>query len=62
MANRDRVNNLVLLFLVFSVSLLFLYMIRQYLMALFMAALFSALLTPTYRKLCLRIGEREVMA
>ena len=62
MSNRDRVNKLVLLLLVLSVSLLFLYMIRQYLMALFMAGLFSALLTPAYRKLCLRIGGREVTA
>ena len=62
MANRDRVNKLVLLSLVFSVSVLFLYMIRQYLMALFMAALFSALLTPAYRKLCRRLGGREIMA
>lgn len=62
MTHRDRVNKVVLLVLVFSVSFLFLYMIRQYLMALFMAALFSALLTPTYRKLCLRLGNREVMA
>ncbi len=62
MDNRDRINNVVLLVLVLSVSLVFLYMIRQYLMALFMAGLFSALLSPAYRALCRRLGGREVIA
>ena len=60
--NRDRVNKTVLLALVFSVSLLFLWMIRDYLMALFMAALFSALLSPAYRALRRRLGGREALA
>lgn len=62
MDNRDRVNKVVLLVLVLSVSLLFLYMIRQYLMALFMAGLFSALLSPAYRRLCRAMGGRETTA
>ena len=62
MNNRDRVNKVVLLVLVLSVSLLFMYMIRQYLMALFMAGLFSALLSPAYRRLRQALGGREIAA
>ena len=58
----DRVNKTVLLALVFAVSLLFLWMIRDYLMALFMAALFSALLSPAYRALARRLGGRDALA
>ena len=59
---QDRVNKTVLLCLVLSVSLLFLWMIRGYLMALFMAALFSALLSPAHRALTRRLGGREQAA
>lgn len=60
--NQDRVNKLVLLILVLSVSVLFLWMIREYLMALFMAALFSALLFPAHQKLTQRLGGRTKTA
>lgn len=60
--HQDRVNKVVLLVLVLAVSLLFLGMIRQYLMPLFMAALFSALLSPAYRRLRDRLGGRSVLA
>ena len=60
--HQDRVNKVVLLVLVLAVSLLFLGMIRQYLMPLFMAALFSALLSPAYTRLCDRLGGRSVLA
>ncbi len=62
MTTRDRISKIVLLILVLLVSLLFLVMIRQYLMPLFMAGLFSALLTTPYRALCRRLGDREVLA
>lgn len=60
--HQDRVNKVVLLVLVLAVSLLFLGMIRQYLMPLFMAALFSALLSPAYWRLRDRLGGRSVLA
>ena len=48
--NRDTTNKWVLLLLVFFISALFMSMIRQFLMAIFMAGLFSALAYPLYRR------------
>lgn len=55
---RHTLNNLVLLFLVFLISALFLSMIRQFLMALFLAGIFSALAQPAFRKIDQLIGGR----
>ncbi|MBU4315929.1 MAG: AI-2E family transporter [Proteobacteria bacterium] len=48
---RHTINNLVLLVLIFLISALFLSMIRSFLMALFLAGIFSALAQPVYRKI-----------
>ena len=48
---RHTINNLVLLTLIFLISTLFLSMIRSFLMALFLAGIFSALVQPVYRKI-----------
>ncbi|WP_051305412.1 AI-2E family transporter [Desulfogranum mediterraneum] len=59
---RELVNKSVLLVLVLSISLLFLSMIRQFLMPMFMAGLFSAMLSPMHRWLSSRLGERQNLA
>jgi predicted PurR-regulated permease PerM len=46
--NREAINKWVLLLLVFFISALFLSMIRQFLMAIFLAGIFSALSFPLY--------------
>ncbi len=48
--NREAINKWVLLLLVFFISAVFLAMIRQFLMAIFLAGLFSALSLPLYRR------------
>lgn len=48
---RHTVNNLVLLILVFLISALFLSMIRQFLMAILLAGIFSAMAQPAFRKI-----------
>jgi predicted PurR-regulated permease PerM len=48
--NKEAINRWVLLLLVFFISALFLSMIRQFLMAIFMAGIFSALSYPLYRR------------
>ena len=52
----------VLLVLVIGISSLFLTMISQFLMAIFMAGLFSAMLTPLHRRLSAGLGGRENLA
>lgn len=59
---RERVHKLVLLGLVLLISAIFLEMIRQFLMPMFMAALFSAMARPAHQWLTHRIGERENIA
>ena len=49
--NQDNVNKLVLVLIVISASALFFSMIYQFLMAIFLAGLFSALARPVYRRL-----------
>jgi predicted PurR-regulated permease PerM len=51
-----------LLFAVAGVSLLFLWMVRGFLVAVLLAALTAALLGPVYRWLCARLGGREMLA
>jgi predicted PurR-regulated permease PerM len=52
----------VVLLLVLFISALFLAMIRQFLMALFLAGIFSALTHPVYRRLNHRLGGRRTLA
>ena len=59
---RETVNKSVLLILVFAISALFLAMIRQFLMPIFMAGLFAALVHPVYRWLCTKLNGRKNLA
>lgn len=56
------VNKATLLFLVILISALFLSMIHQFLMAIFMAGLFSALVMPAHRLIAKKLGGRETLA
>lgn len=58
----NSVNKLVLLLLLLFISALFLAMIRQFLMAIFLAGIFSALATPLYRWLRKKFGGRRALA
>lgn len=51
-----------LLLLVAGISILFLWMIRSFLLAVFLAAIFSGLSFPLYRWLCARFGDRRAPA
>lgn len=57
-----KVNKIVLLILVGAISALFLAMIKQFLMAIFMAGLFSAMVSPIHKCLTPRLGGRENLA
>ena len=59
---RELINKSVLLALVLLISALFLDMIRQFLMPMFMAGIFSAILSPVHRWLTVKIGGREDLA
>jgi predicted PurR-regulated permease PerM len=59
---RELINRSVLLALVLLISALFLDMIRQFLMPMFMAGIFSAILSPVHRWLTAKIGGREDLA
>ena len=59
---REAVNKTVLLCLVALISGVFLSMIHQFLMPLFMAGLFSAIFSPTHHWLSRRLGGRENIA
>ena len=58
----ETVNKLVLLALVLGISALFLTMIRQFLMAIFMAGLFSAMVSPAHRWLTNKLNGRANLA
>ncbi|MCW5202304.1 AI-2E family transporter [Desulfobulbus sp. N2] len=58
----QNVNKIILLIMVTAISALFLTMIRQFLMAIFMAGLFSAMSTPVHRWLKPRLNNRENLA
>ncbi|MDX1707761.1 MAG: AI-2E family transporter [Desulfobacterales bacterium] len=60
--DKDAINKWVLLMLVFFISALFLSMIRQFLMAIFLAGIFSALSYPLYRRLQRWFGKRRSLA
>ena len=59
---KETVNKAVLLLLVFVISAIFLAMIRHFLMAIFMAGLFTALVQPVYRWLAKLLNGRENLA
>ena len=60
--NKEAINKWVLLLLVFFISALFLSMIRQFLMAIFLAGIFSALSYPLYRRFERWFGGRRGLA
>ncbi len=60
--NREAINKWVLLLLVFFISALFLSMIRQFLMAIFLAGIFSALSSPLYLRLVKWFRGRKSLA
>ncbi|MCI5123982.1 MAG: AI-2E family transporter [Candidatus Electrothrix sp. AR5] len=62
MVKHENVNKIILLLMVTAISALFLTMIRQFLMAIFMAGLFSAMSTPIHRWLKPRLNNRENLA
>ncbi len=57
-----KVNKIVLLLLVAVISALFLTMIHQFLMAIFMAGLFSAMVSPVHRWLSRKLQGRDNLA
>ncbi len=59
---REMINKTVLLALVLLISALFLDMIQQFLMPMFMAGLFSAILSPMHRWLARKMGGRSNLA
>jgi predicted PurR-regulated permease PerM len=59
---RGTVNKTVLLVIVFLISAVFLIMIREFLMPLFMAGLFSAMVSPVHQWISRRLGGRENVA
>jgi predicted PurR-regulated permease PerM len=62
MIKDSRINNIVLLVMVLLISALFLTMIRQFLMSIFMAGLFSAMSSPLHRKVTQRLEGRATLA
>lgn len=62
MINKDLVSKTTLLGLVLVISSLFLLMIEQFLMAIFMAGLFSAMVGPLHRRLTAKLRGRETLA
>ena len=60
--SRERVNSAVLILLVVTISALFLTMTRNYLMPIFLAALFSALVTPLYNAINQKTGNRSSLS
>ncbi len=59
---RETIGTITLLILVIFISGLFLSMIHQFLMAIFMAGLFSAVVLPLHHRLAERLGGRENLA
>jgi predicted PurR-regulated permease PerM len=62
MINKDLVSKTTLLCLVLAISSLFLLMIEQFLMAIFMAGLFSAMVGPLHHRLTAKLRGRETLA
>lgn len=62
MIDKDLLSKTTLLCLVLAISALFLSMIEQFLMAIFMAGLFSAMVSPLHRRLTAKLRGRESFA
>jgi predicted PurR-regulated permease PerM len=60
--NQDVINRITLLLMVLGISALFLSMVQQFLMAIFLAGLFSALARPVYRRLKVAFKGHRHMA
>lgn len=60
--NREMVNKWTLLLVVFLISAVFLAMIRQFLLVIVLAGIFSAITYPIYRKFEIRFGGRRMLA
>ena len=60
--NREMVNKWTLLLVVFLISAVFLAMIRQFLLVIVLAGIFSAITYPMYRKFEIRFGGRRLLA
>lgn len=60
--NQDRVNKSVLMLMVIAISALFFSMIYPFLMAIFLAGLFSAMARPIYRRLNVMFKNRRHLA
>lgn len=60
--SQDRVNRTVLLVMVIAISALFLSMIKQFLMPIFLAGLFSALARPVFRRMNTAFNGRKHLA
>jgi predicted PurR-regulated permease PerM len=60
--NQDAVSKTVLVIMVIAISALFVSMIQQFIMAIFLAGLFSALARPVYRQLKVWFGGRRHLA
>ncbi|MFH0781327.1 MAG: AI-2E family transporter [Pseudomonadota bacterium] len=60
--NKDLIGKTTLLCLVFIISTLFLTMIHQFLMAIFMAGLFSAMVSPLHHRLTAKLRGKETLA
>lgn len=61
-ADREKFRRLTLLLMVAVISIVFVFMIRGYLKAMFLAAVFSAMATPINRWICDKIGGRKALA
>lgn len=62
MADREKFRRVILLLMVVAISIVFVYMIRNYLKALFLAGVFSAMAYPLYRWIRDRVRGREAVA
>ena len=60
--DQDKINKTALLLMVIAISALFLSMIHQFLMAIFLAGLFSALARPVFRRLNILFNGRKHLA
>jgi len=60
--DREKFRRITLLLMVAVISIVFLVMIRGYLKAVFLAAVFSAIAHPLYRKLRDKLGGRQALA
>jgi predicted PurR-regulated permease PerM len=60
--NKETINKWTLLIVVFFISVVFLAMIRQFLMAIILAGIFSSLSYPMYRKFEIGFGGCRMLA